>query len=152
MAVMDAEIRDAAHGGPIVITLAGVPTGKGRPRFVKATARAYTPEKTRSYEDSLRLMGQVAMTGRSLIDGPVAIWINADFPVPASWSKKKRAAALIGSVRPCGKPDFDNLAKVCGDALNQIVWRDDSQIVEASITKRYSDKPSFTVKIIEVCP
>ena|ERR1700761_6108798 len=134
---------------PITITLAGVPVGKGRPRFVRSTGRAFTPERTRSYEDSLRLSAQVVMVGRVPLDGPLSVSIDAAFPVPESWSKVRRRLALDGVLRPCVKPDADNLMKVL-DALNQIVWLDDKQIVEASIRKTYSDKPAFTVMIHEV--
>ena len=135
--------------GPVVITLAGVPVGKGRPRFVRATGRAYTPDKTRSYEDSLRLSAQVAMVGRAPLDGALSVVVEAAFPVPASWSEKKRSAALAGQVHPCVKPDADNLIKVL-DAFNEIVWRDDKQVVEATIRKSYSDKPAFTVVVTEI--
>ena len=45
----------------IEIILAGVPVGKGRPRFVKSTGRAFTPEKTVRFEDRLSIVAQEAM-------------------------------------------------------------------------------------------
>jgi Holliday junction resolvase RusA-like endonuclease len=67
--------------------------------------------------------------------------------VPASWSNKKRDAALAGIVRHTGRPDFDNFAKIGCDALNGIVWADDSQIVEARIVKLYSESPSLRIEV-----
>lgn len=129
---------------PVTIRLAGVPVGKGRARFVRATGHAFTPEKTRNYESALRVAAGEAMIGRTPIEGPLTVSVVAAFPVPASWSKKKQQAALANLVRPTGKPDADNLLKAL-DALNQIVFRDDAQIVEARVSKMYSDIPELIV-------
>ncbi len=134
---------------PIVITLAGTPTGKGRPRFSRKSGHAYTPEKTRTYEENLAYIAQAAMHGRELYDGPLSVSVLAIFPVPSSWSNKKRAQALIGLIQPTCKPDADNLLKVL-DAFNEIVWHDDKQIVHASILKRYGEKASYQVIIREL--
>jgi Holliday junction resolvase RusA-like endonuclease len=130
----------------IVVELAGTPVGKGRPRFMRATGHAYTPEKTRNFETNLLLAAQDVMCGRPPIEGAVAIKVEAFFPVPVSWSQKKRAAAMLNITRPTGRPDIDNLIKVL-DAFNTIVWRDDAQVVEATITKHYSDRPRLRIEV-----
>ena len=48
----------------IRIIVDGPPIGKGRPRFIRATGRAYTPVKTVNYEAILAAAGGSAM-GRS---------------------------------------------------------------------------------------
>lgn len=128
------------------IELAGEPKGKGRPRFVRATGAAYTPKPTRDYESALRLAAQAAMAGAPPLDGPLTISLRAEFSVPRSWPKKKQAAALAGDIQPTGRPDLDNLVKML-DALNTIVWRDDSQIVSGTIMKAYSDRPRLLVTV-----
>lgn len=133
----------------IVVELAGAPQGKGRPRFARATGRAYTPAATRSYEGALRLAAQEVMAGRAPLDGPIKVQVDARMPIPASWSKKKRAAALDGLVLPTGKPDADNLLKAC-DAFNEILFRDDRQIVDVTVRKRYSDRPALRVEVVPV--
>lgn len=130
----------------IVISLPGAPQGKGRPRFVRATGIAFTPAKTRSYESLLQGAAIDAMNGIRPLDGPVAVAVLAYFPVPASWSKRKREAALSGTTRPAKKPDADNLLKVL-DSLNAVVFRDDAQIVDASVAKHYSDQPRLEVRV-----
>lgn len=131
---------------PIVISLPGIPRGKGRPRFVRATGRAYTPAETVNYEGALRMAGKAAMRDEPPLDGALAVTMIAEFPVPASWSQKKRAAAISGEVKPTGKPDADNLIKTL-DALNAVVWRDDAQIVNATIIKRYGGNPGVTITV-----
>ncbi len=127
------------------IEVPGVPIGKGRPRFVRKTGHAFTPERTRSYESVLRDAAALAFKGEPL-DGPLAVTVKATFPIPQSWSMRKRDAALIGVIRPTSKPDADNLLKVL-DALNEIVGRDDKQIVEATILKRYGVRPGLKIVV-----
>ncbi len=133
---------------PIVITLAGVPVGKGRPRFSRKSGHAYTPEKTRTYEDNLAYIAQAAMHGKPLFEGPLRVDVLAIFPVPASWSAKKRKMAIDSQWQPTCKPDVDNLLKVL-DAFNGVVWHDDKQIVSATISKWYGEKPTYQVIVKE---
>jgi Holliday junction resolvase RusA-like endonuclease len=130
----------------IEIYLAGEPIGKGRPRFVKATGRAFTPERTVRFEDRLSLAAQNAMNGRSLLQGPLKVHVIAAMSIPASKPKKWRADAAAGLIRPLRKPDLDNVAKSL-DACNLVVWGDDAQIVDLRVEKFYSEQPSFTAKV-----
>lgn len=127
--------------GSVSFFVPGQPVGKGRARFSRKTGRAYTPEKTVSYEGIVALCGYEAMDGRDLLEGAVAVKITAVFQIPASWSAKKKAAAMHHT----GKPDADNIGKAAGDALNGIVWRDDSQIACMVICKQYGDTPGLHV-------
>jgi Holliday junction resolvase RusA-like endonuclease len=133
-------------GGAVHIELPGVPQGKGRPRFVRATGHAFTPAKTRSYESMLQGAALEAMAGRLPLDGPLHVVVEAHFPVPASWSRAKRSAALLGVTRPTTKPDWENIAKML-DAFNEVVWHDDRQVVVGTIAKHYSDRPRLVVKV-----
>lgn len=144
---------------PLVIELAGPPQGKGRPIFHRFTSKktglpavaAVTPMKTRTYEDTLRKAGQDAMDGADPYDGPLAVNVIASFPIPASTTKKALAAIARGELRPTKKPDADNLLK-CLDSLNEVVWRDDKQIVSATIEKVYSSRPALRIEINLVRP
>lgn len=119
----------------------GTPQGKGRARF--GNGRTYTPAKTVAYEGLIALAAQDAMAGRELIDGPVHLVVTAIFPIPKSWSPKKRAAAQWHT----SKPDGDNMLKAVGDGLNGIAFKDDSQVVCAKVTKQYGDKPGLDVLV-----
>jgi Holliday junction resolvase RusA-like endonuclease len=48
-------------------------------------------------------------------------------------------------MKPTTKPDTDNIAKICLDALNGIAYHDDAQIVELQVSKLYSDEPRVVV-------
>lgn len=137
--------------GTVQVVLAGEPRGAGRPRFARATGRAYTPANTRSYQSDLKYAAQEAMQNEPPLEGPLTVVVVAIFPVPSSWSAKKRTAALSGSIWPTVKPDADNVLKQL-DSFNEIVFRDDKQIVDARIVKRYGDRPRLIIEVRECAP
>jgi len=142
-------------GDPLVsILLPGDPRGKGRPRFriVKPKFKpqfvsVYTDRETEDYENALKDEGKAAWLPRQPLEGALTCFVEAFMPIPASWSNKKRAAASAGSIFPTGKPDGDNIAKCVGDALNKIIWVDDSQIIMWQCLKLYSDFPRLRVSV-----
>ena len=137
----------------VVIVLRGEPRGKGRSRsriVFRGRARpfiaVYTPKETRVYERALAAAGQAAMQGRPPLDGPLEVSVQAIMGVPVSWTRPKRDAALVGTIRPTSRPDIDNIFK-CLDGLNGIVFHDDSQISRATIDKRYGEEPMMWVEV-----
>ena len=130
----------------------GQPVGKGRPRIGKvgAHARMFTPAKTVNYESTVALFAAQAMAGRALLTGPVNLQMRVDFPIPASWSMKKQRAAEAGQILPTVKPDSDNIVKAICDAINGVVWKDDVQVVDLTVKKRYSVVPGVAVRIDEL--
>jgi Holliday junction resolvase RusA-like endonuclease len=133
----------------IEIVLLGKPVAKGRPRFNTETGVAYTPEKTRTYEQMLRLAATDVMAGRAPLEGPLQVDMLVVVPIPKSWPLKKQAAALAGEILPTGKPDNDNFYKTI-DAGNMVVWVDDGQIVKSRIEKRYGDRPRLELRVSSV--
>lgn len=139
---------DTGHE-PVTITLTGAPQGKGRARaFLRAGHIAhYTPEKTRTYEGMIRSAAMDAMGNRPPFDMPVEFVMRAIFPVPTSWSGKKRDRALTGEIKPGKKPDLDNIAKAWNDALNGVVYRDDALICRHVLEKRYGPQALVVVTV-----
>lgn len=131
---------------PVTIAIPGTPIGKGRPRHMR-NGHTYTPERTRNAEAYVRMLAAQEMAGRAPFPGPVALTLRAIMPVPASWSKKKQAAALAGEILPTRKPDLSNVLKLVEDGLNGIVIVDDVQIVDQSVQKRYGPQPLCVVTI-----
>ena len=129
----------------------GEPVGKGRPRFARrgAFTHAYTPEKTKTYEDEIRMMARAAMGSSEPLDTPVTVAIYIRTGIPASFSKQKRKDALEGILKPTKKPDIDNIAKCFLDGMNDIVYLDDKQVVNLHITKVYSETPAVEVMVKE---
>lgn len=135
---------------PVSFVVPGEPMGKGRPRVstIAGRARMFTPAKTANYEGLIATVGSTAMAGRELIAGPVMVEMNIVLPVPPSWSKKKQAAALAGDVMPTKKPDADNVVKAIFDGLNAVVWKDDVQVVDAFVRKRFGPVPGVSVRVV----
>lgn len=129
----------------MTVVLAGAPMAKERVRVTRE-GHAYTPERTLNYEARLAHAAQVEMAGRSLFDGPLKVLVEARMPIPESKPKRWKEAARVGQVRPTKKPDADNFAKVL-DALNLVVWADDSQIVDLHVVKFYSGRPELRVTV-----
>ncbi len=131
-------------------TVLGEPKGKGRPRFSTQTGRAFTPKQTVNYETLVHTEYVVQCKGfRFPDDAMLDMRILAYYSVPRSASKKGRALMLEGKIRPTKKPDMDNVMKVVADSLNQVAYRDDTQIVDAQCRKFYSEKPRIEVTILQ---
>jgi Holliday junction resolvase RusA-like endonuclease len=146
------------QGKSITFTVPGAPTAKGRARsFVRNGHVAhYTPGKTVLYENLVKMAAQVAMGFSILdprkpldppIDGACELNLTLHMPIPASWSAKKRTAALAGLILPTTKPDSSNVLKAIEDAMNGVVWIDDKQVVDHNIRRRYSDTPKAIIEV-----
>lgn len=133
----------------ISFVVPGDPVPKGRPKIttINGSARAYTPSKTRNYEAHVAACGRNAMIGMSVLSGALRMTLCVHLKVPESWSIKKKALAIRGEISPTKKPDLDNLLKAAADGLNGVVYRDDSQITELVVTKKYSIEPRVEVDI-----
>ena len=131
----------------VVYQVEGNPVGKGRPRFARRGnfVSTYTPTKTRDYEDLIKDAARKAMGSNELLETPVTVAIYITVPIPQSYSKKRTEACLSGSERPIKKPDIDNVAKCFLDAMNEIVYKDDTQVLTLHIAKVYG-----TVGMVEV--
>ena len=135
----------------LVYSVYGEPVGKGRPRFARRGnfVSTYSPQKTKTYEDEIRLMAKAAMGASEALKTPVTVAIYIRVGIPKSFSKQKRKDALANHIRPTKKPDIDNIAKCFLDAMNGIVYLDDKQVVSLHITKEYAETPAVDVMVKE---
>lgn len=129
------------------IWLPGQPIGKGRPRFTR-TGRVYTPEKTRRYEHRLAGTASNYMMLHQLepTKKPCQMVIKAQFEIPKSWTKARKAAAAADIIYP-GKPDIDNIAKIVLDSFNGVVFEDDAQVYDLKVFKRYAEEPCLITTV-----
>lgn len=136
----------------VEFTVPGEPQGKGRPRFARIGSgiRTYTPEKTAAYENLVKLEYERVFRGQKFSDD-AQIYMNilCIYSIPSSATKKKRAMMLSGEMKPTKKPDCDNVLKTIADSLNGIAYRDDAQIVRATVSKKYGELPGVRVLIEE---
>lgn len=77
-----------------------------------------------------------------LLFGPIAI--QAAFYLPRVSSLPRTITA------PIKKPDLDKLVRCLCDALTGVVYRDDSQVVEISVSKRFDAAPHARIEVREL--
>lgn len=80
-------------------------------------------------------------------DGPVIMVITAYYSIPKSKPKAVQGGMLAGTIRPAKTPDYDNIGKIVGDALNMVAYRDDRQIFLGIVEKVYSERPRVEVAL-----
>jgi Holliday junction resolvase RusA-like endonuclease len=147
----------ALVAGPIFLCfeLQGKPGHKARhrsrivfPKGKKAFIHNYPDPNTAAYEKMLAEAASLFMRGKLPTTRPLAVLVHAFKEIPQSWSRRDKDEALVQRILPTGRPDADNYFKVV-DAMNGIVFADDSQIVDARCIKRYSDQPGLRIEVRE---
>lgn len=135
----------------VFFVVPGEPVPKARPRFTTqgGKARTYKPTSSAAYETTIGLLAHAAMRAAGIAEplaGALHVQVQAFFPVPASWSKKRKAAASWHASRP----DLDNIVKSALDGLNRVAFVDDGQVASVYATKAYSDTPRLEVAVYEI--
>jgi Holliday junction resolvase RusA-like endonuclease len=121
-------ITFAIPGQPVPFARAG--GGRTRARF--------TPPKQRAHMTIIGIYARRAMAGRDLFEGPVQLTVDASWPWPKVRPKSHWRTA---------RPDLDNTVKLLKDSLNDICWKDDSQVCALVAQKFYSDTPELRIWI-----
>ena len=147
-----------ARRGPKVYTIevTGKPVAKGRGRvgLVHGRPMIFTPKNTRVWEKDARTVARQVMGPDDPLQGSIQIIVRAVFPIAASWPTWKREMALAGTLAHTSKPDGDNVLKAMKDALNGVVYLDDSQVTKGAYIKEFGDRPMVraVVKQLEGYP
>lgn len=146
--------------GPVFVCfeLGGKPGHKGRhrsrivyPKDAKPFIHNYPDPDTEAYEKVLAEAAALFMRGKPPTEEPVCLLVHSFRPIPVSWSARDQEAARSLNILPTSRPDWDNYGKIT-DALNGIVWRDDSQVCDGRVIKRYSDSPALRIEVREFLP
>lgn len=142
----------------IFFTVLGEPVSKGRPRARIVRPRSgkefltfYSPAETVAYEEEIAWAAKGKMGGKAPLNCPCEVVLRAYFKLPASWSTKRKKAALHGAVSHVTKPDLDNIIKLL-DSLNGIVFVDDNRVCRITAQKGYSLNPRLEIEIKEIVP
>jgi Holliday junction resolvase RusA-like endonuclease len=130
----------------------GEPVPAGRPRAGKTRKGRtvlYDPAKSRNFKQYVKLVAS-QHAPKALITGPIILEVDVFRPIPKSFSKKKASQAEEKRLRPTTKPDTSNYVKLVEDALNGVIYKDDSQIVSLIVKKFYSGTPRIRVLVDEI--
>lgn len=131
------------------------PRDQRAPRYMtqegvdKIFIQEYPDPATEAYEKTIREYASLLMKRRPPTERAVALLVHSFREVPKSYSKIERARCLAHNILPTPRPDWDNYGKIT-DALNEIVWKDDCQVCDGRVIKRYSASPALRVEIREM--
>ena len=106
------------------------PLPQPRPRFGR-NGGIYFPETFQAYKEKVKLAAVQAMKNKPPMTGELLARLKF-------FRKYKRASRRFG--------DCDNLSKAVMDALNGIVYDDDSQIIKIT-TEKFTDKNNPRIEI-----
>ncbi|EMM3065367.1 TPA: RusA family crossover junction endodeoxyribonuclease [Clostridioides difficile] len=132
----------------VFLVIDGEPVGKERPRMNTYAKRTYTPNKTKNYEDLIKWLYQSKV--KYYFEGYIKMTLRCYYSIAKSNNKKVKEQKRNNVLRPSKKPDIDNVIKVVADSLNEIAYKDDTQIVEVVASKYYSDNPRVEVILEDV--
>jgi Holliday junction resolvase RusA-like endonuclease len=110
--------------------------------------QTYTDAKTIDYETHVAMKARQAIGASEPLEGALTVFLYLRYTIPVSYSKKRKEACLAGLEFP-KRIDIDNVYKSITDAMNGIVYLDDSQIVEAHIKKVYAEDAGANVMVQE---
>lgn len=134
-----------------------VPVMRGGRQVHVVVPSSADAKREREVVKRIRLIGPAPP--EPALTGPLALDVVFVLPVPKSWPKWRREAALAGHVYPYSdasgsagsKPDRGNLLKLIEDALEAAGWvRNDSQFVTGRVAKVYGPEPGYACEIAEL--
>jgi len=133
----------------------GEPKGKGRPRLGKG-GHTYTPKDTTMYENLVKVEYQSQCGGIKFGDKvPLDARVTAYYKIPKSITKKERNEMTANILRPCKKPDIDNVIKAIFDSLNHIAYYDENNTEKIDesvfVSRMYEQLPSFEAYTLHNC-
>lgn len=152
---------EAGGPGTLSFVVHGTPVPQGSHKGYAVGGRAVITNdnaKTRPYRADVTAAAVAAKAQLIDPDGILfahrALAVEARFwmPRPKGHYRTGRNAHLLrdgAPAYPTGKPDTDKLGRLIGDALTAAgVWRDDSQVVDWLMSKRYTvGTPSATITV-----
>jgi Holliday junction resolvase RusA-like endonuclease len=133
----------------------GTPKGQPRPKAfarkfgAKWMARVYDPGTAEGWKSEIATAAKTHIPPQPL-SGPLSVQIALHFPRPKSHSNKKGTLKADAPRFHTSKPDSDNAAKACLDALTALgFWLDDSQVCKLQCWKFYTTdgRPGAWIRI-----
>jgi Holliday junction resolvase RusA-like endonuclease len=140
--------RAARLSDGLEFVVPGPAVGKKAMGGVPGSAHRYLPSDSRQWMKLVRdLARRVAppepWTGAMVVDIRISVQ-----PGHRPYTSVPMAAALgPPTCYPTAKPDNSNVLKGIEDALNGLVWRDDAQNVDVSISKRFGERDETLIRV-----
>jgi crossover junction endodeoxyribonuclease RusA len=112
----------------------GKAVAQGSKRYVGNGISVESSKALRPWRADVKLMAYYAMEDQALQQFNEAVSVRLLFvlPRPVATSKKRTPDAVK-------RPDIDKLSRAVLDAFKDVVWHDDSQVVDLHATKRLAE-------------
>lgn len=139
---MTESLLDRTPASSFNLVIEGHPQGKDRPRFRviagkgrRPFAQVYTTKKTQDAEKHVQAAWDAA--ARPYVEGPLTVDLVLYVARPKGHFTSKGTLSAEGLRHrfPTVKPDVDNVLKLILDALNGRAYRDDVDVVAATMRR-----------------
>ena len=129
------------------------PLPKKRPKASTASGfvKFYNPQSKDEMDFKLNIKRKIG--NAKPLEGPVFVdmlFLMRRPKIHYGTGKNEGTLKSSADVFHVKKPDEDNLLKFIKDAMNKLVYRDDSQVVGAFTWKEYSQDTGVIVKVYEL--
>lgn len=138
--------------GAVVLEVLGDPVPQGSKQAYVVKGRAIVTERGRATLGPWR--NQIAAIAAAELEEPLAgpLWVCLAFTLgrPKSHYRTGARAGELLERAPLAhstRPDIDKLARAVLDALTGVAYRDDGQVSELSITKRFGARAGVTITL-----
>ena len=129
----------------LIFEIHSIPRPQKQTQFGKH--RAYDPSK--QYKQAIQWQIR-PHAPKDPLTGALHVDMTFYLPIPKGTSKILSRQMINGTALPYKRPDLDNLAYIVTNAMKEIIYEDDSQIVDLILTKRYAETPKTVIKVIEL--
>lgn len=98
--------------------------------------------RVKAWQKTVRAAAEKAMKreGQEIMTGPLQVCM-------VFWLTKPKT---VTRELPTARPDVLKLARAAEDALTGVVWKDDAQITEEAIEKKYGDPAGVLIQVTEL--
>lgn len=111
--------------------------------------RVYDPPKVKQFKSILHNL-VTEQYKKDPLTGALSVSLLFYRPVQRSLSNVERQRRLLNQHKPVVKPDTDNYIKSTLDAMNGVLWEDDSQIVKLKAEKRYGERGKIIITVTQL--
>ena len=128
--------------GGVKFFVPGKPSPQGSKRHVGNGRMIESSREVGPWRERVALVAHNAMEGRPVVSGAVSVSVRFVMPRPQS---------ARGDVPAVKRPDLDKLVRAVFDALTNVVFKDDSQVVSVFASKRLAgpgDTVGVTVEVL----
>lgn len=130
------------------MTIPGRPEAKGSLRVGKHGQLFSANPRLKAWQQRVAIAVAAQRGSKPLLEGPVALVADFCFDRPPSHFTKTGNLRKGAPLAP-GRPDLDKLVRGLLDGLTGVLFKDDAQVCELDVAKRYYPTPGVLLYVSE---